>query len=656
MLPLDSLRITHQGNATSIATRPPRRALPAMPLTPSSRLAARLDGLSQLLEIALEIALARCEASPEVMNQAEATLANEPLAQRLVAFELALARCEASPEVMNQAEATLANEPLAQRLVEGVLLSIDLAPHLLAPLQLKDSAAAAVCSLWADVWKATKLMTFDLPQDLLTGFNDMAVIPGDDEQLVVSSGQTMRILDRSMSTVTSFSSDKQALYPITADKQTIYVEAQHDPDGKDEMMGLFRLTHGDSGISCSTKRSFKVRKCDNLYDHAGYRPVLAGGLLFCVLCNAWEDERADYFARIGYEEETDHGWDEIVALDAHSMEERYRFGLSLLGDARGLAVVGDELFVCDRGFDRLQVFSLTGEHRRSITGEWKWPTGLCFVKDRLYLVEGYANDQDSSYDPPYLDLPPWQAHLAGKRIFALSLQGDMLQVYQLDEGTHFIGSLVYFDGKLLAPYASASNRMVVAGIAALLATEDSRTCAWTPTAAEVACTSKREDAAYRMNEYRDALLLEEKGDLAAAAPLCREALDGLRKTLGNRHPRTLSAVANLGTLLDEKGDLTAAEPLLREALEGRRETLGDRHPSTLNSFGNLGLLLHKQGDLAAAVPLLLGARYWLGETIGSRHPSPLTLINSLTLLLQHWWAAPRVASEPLLELRSDGWN
>ena len=138
MLPLDSLRITHQGNATSIATRPPRRALPAMPLTPSSRLAARLDGLSQLLEIALEIALARCEASPEVMNQAEATLANEPLAQRLVEG--------------------LANEPLAQRLVEGVLLSIDLAPHLLAPLQLKDSAAAAVCSLWADVWKATKLV------------------------------------------------------------------------------------------------------------------------------------------------------------------------------------------------------------------------------------------------------------------------------------------------------------------------------------------------------------------------------------------------------------------------------------------------------------------------------------------------------------------
>jgi hypothetical protein len=43
-------------------------------------------------------------------------------------------------------------------------------------------------------------------------------------------------------------------------------------------------------------------------------------------------------------------------------------------------------------------------------------------------------------------------------------------------------------------------------------------------------------------------------------------------------------------LLYAKGDLAAAEPLCREALEVERETLGDRHPSTLGSISNLGVL------------------------------------------------------------------
>ena len=70
---------------------------------------------------------------------------------------------------------------------------------------------------------------------------------------------------------------------------------------------------------------------------------------------------------------------------------------------------------------RLQVFSLAGEHRRSITGEWKRPAALCFVKDRLYLVEAADDvmDEEGELINPLL----------GRRIFVLSLQGDTLQVY-----------------------------------------------------------------------------------------------------------------------------------------------------------------------------------------------------------------------------------
>merc|ERR1740130_2398338 len=118
-----------------------------------------------------------------------------------------------------------------------------------------------------------------------------------------------------------------------------------------------------------------------------HSPVLApGGLLFCVLVDATDSEQ-----------------DEIIALDAQTLQPRHRFGLSLLNNVRGIVVVGEELFVCDELNDRLQVFSLAGEHRRSITGEWKRPVALCFVKDRLYLVEGIdeldVDDEGELIDP-----------------------------------------------------------------------------------------------------------------------------------------------------------------------------------------------------------------------------------------------------------------
>ena len=67
-----------------------------------------------------------------------------------------------------------------------------------------------------------------------------------------------------------------------------------------------------------------------------------------------------------------------------------------------------------------------------------------------------------------------------------------------------------------------------------------------------------------------------------------------RATLGDRHPDTLASMNNLGGLLHAKGDLAAAEPLLRDALEGRCEVLGDRHPDTITSVNNLDVLLQQQ--------------------------------------------------------------
>ena len=360
-------------------------------------------------------------------------------------LEIAAAGCEASTEVRNRADAILAaHKPLAQWAVEGVLLSSDLLPHLLAPLQLQDGAAAAVCSQWADSWKATSegrrrltRVAFDFPQDLLgTDSLNMAVIPGGDE-LVVRCGYEVNIFARDMSSGVNF--ELPTMFgDIAASEQFLYTTAV-----------------GQRGLRCLTHDGTEVAVYEDQEKCTEY-PVLApGGLLFCVLSD-----------------DNDYELDEIVALDAQTLQPRYQFGLSLLNDARGMAVVGEELFVCDKDNDRLQVFSLAGEHRRSITGEWKRPVALCFVKDRLYLIEEEDEEEDEAGE---LINP-----LCGRRILVLSLQGDTLQVFTVPMGPldpmirhgdlTLWGDLTfwdicYFDGKLLT--AMKNEQAAHVGVLAL---------------------------------------------------------------------------------------------------------------------------------------------------------------------------------------------
>ena len=103
-----------------------------------------------------------------------------------------------------------------------------------------------------------------------------------------------------------------------------------------------------------------------------------------------------------------------------------------------------------------------------------------------------------------------------------------------------------------------------------------------------------------------------------------QALQAMRATLGDRDPRTLTAIGNMGLLLMAMGQLKEARPLLEEDLQASRETLGDRHPDTLISVGNLALLLQEMGQLEEARPLceeaLRGKRETLGDAVDESHP------------------------------------
>ena len=70
--------------------------------------------------------------------------------------ELAAQLCSDSPALQAAAEECMAaHNPLPHWAVERVLLSPDLVPHILGPLEAEDGAAAAACSQWLVGWKAT---------------------------------------------------------------------------------------------------------------------------------------------------------------------------------------------------------------------------------------------------------------------------------------------------------------------------------------------------------------------------------------------------------------------------------------------------------------------------------------------------------------------
>ena len=339
-----------------------------------------------------------------------------------VLAELAARLCSESPALQAAADKCMAaHNPLDHEMVECVLLSPDLMPHILGPLVAEDGAAAAVCSQWLAGWKATneprrrlKQVPLDFPKAIGTCAHlQMAGTP--DGRLVVKTRTEVHILDRSMRVLQTPAGDYNRFGMLAANDDSIF-----------DCTAAKLLLFSHEGVLVAEYQ---------LEGHSFMWPMLAPGLLFCVMY----DDVGDLTLK-----------DEIIAVDAQTLQLRHRFGLGLLNDAQQLAVGGDELYVCDAGNHRLQVFSLTGEHRRSIVGEWRSPEKLCFVKDRLYLVE---RDPDEDDVPEHEDDDRDIVAVQGRRIIVLSLQGDILQVFKHPtEPTAVFTSICFFDGKLLARF------------------------------------------------------------------------------------------------------------------------------------------------------------------------------------------------------------
>ncbi|MCC6678599.1 MAG: tetratricopeptide repeat protein [Phycisphaerales bacterium] len=127
---------------------------------------------------------------------------------------------------------------------------------------------------------------------------------------------------------------------------------------------------------------------------------------------------------------------------------------------------------------------------------------------------------------------------------------------------------------------------------------------------------------------RRAAALRSLGRFEEAAVCGREALSGLRRTLGD-HPDTADAMRTLGNVYVWIGRYNDAEHLGREAVDISTRALGPEHPETLHMTHLLGLALSKQNKFEEGVR-------WERFTLESRrrilppdHPDTLRITANL---------------------------
>lgn len=121
----------------------------------------------------------------------------------------------------------------------------------------------------------------------------------------------------------------------------------------------------------------------------------------------------------------------------------------------------------------------------------------------------------------------------------------------------------------------------------------------------------------------------ELGELSAAEPHLRRALELRRRTLGEEHLETARAMNQLGLLDWRQGRLDQAEPLFRRSLELGRRLLGQDDTETLAYEMNVANVYRTQGRYQEAEPLYERNLASKLRVLGAEHPSTLDTMGNL---------------------------
>jgi len=134
---------------------------------------------------------------------------------------------------------------------------------------------------------------------------------------------------------------------------------------------------------------------------------------------------------------------------------------------------------------------------------------------------------------------------------------------------------------------------------------------------------------------RNSLLewMQSQGQLEEALPFGQALLDARRRVLGPEHPDTLSTQNNVAILLFQLGRAPEGIALLEECLAARRRVLGEDHQKTLLAAGNLAAMYQQAERLDDAEPLLRRTLETEERALGPEHPTTLFGLKQLASLL-----------------------
>ena len=122
------------------------------------------------------------------------------------------------------------------------------------------------------------------------------------------------------------------------------------------------------------------------------------------------------------------------------------------------------------------------------------------------------------------------------------------------------------------------------------------------------------------------------GDYAEAQRQVERARALRRQQLGDEHPDTLRAAAQLVEVQRRQGRFKEAEALNRDTLDLRRKKLGEEHPDTLASLQMSATLEREQGRLKESLPRQTRVLEQRRRVLGSEHPDTLYSMEEMAAL------------------------
>ncbi|KAM0348450.1 hypothetical protein ACHAP4_010965 [Fusarium culmorum] len=154
---------------------------------------------------------------------------------------------------------------------------------------------------------------------------------------------------------------------------------------------------------------------------------------------------------------------------------------------------------------------------------------------------------------------------------------------------------------------------------------------------------------------RVSYFLYERGRWREKEPVDSRGWDLRRRKLGEKHPDTISSMADLATTYHQQGRSDEDEKLKDEVLDLRREALGQKHPDTIWSMAELAATYHQQGRYDEAEKLHNEVLELRREALGEKHPDTISSMAYLaaTYHAQGLYDKAEGIYQQVLELRRE---